>query len=607
MFVVATAGHVDHGKSTLVNALTGMEPDRWEEEKRRGLTIDLGFAWTKLPSGREVSFVDVPGHERFLTNMVAGVGPAPVVCFVVAADQGWQEQSTDHFDAIGALGIEHGIIALTRCDLATEALETITANIRERIHGTALANAPIVPVSARTGEGITDLKTALDDALAQVPAPDPAARLRMWIDRAFSITGAGTVVTGTLAAGTLSVGDELTVQSPEGPITAVIRGLQSRNQSVNRAAPANRVAVNLRGVPTESVHRGDALTRADQWVLADEFDARQLHFSTRSVEQTTKLDQLPDEVMLHIGTACVHGHLRGFDTEHARLKLAHPLPLQVGDRLILRVPGSELPITGLEILDLDPPELTRRGAGKARQAELVALPSGGDALAHVRRRNRVSVAELQRQGLQIPTELPADIVLLGAAASAELVDRAALKTWASLLDEALQAQAAADPLSPWLTRTRASHVTGVDSGAVLDAIITASSAVLEQGKLRHRDATPSLGTAEASVAQLEARLATEPFAAPEADELAALNLGAKELAAATEQGRLLRLADGIVLLPKAPAMAMRELVQLEQPFTTSAARQALGTTRRVAIPLLEYLDSRGWTRQESPGKRVVVR
>ena len=192
MFVVATAGHVDHGKSTLVKALTGMEPDRWEEERRRGLTIDLGFAWTTLPSGRELAFVDVPGHERFLGNMLAGVGPAPVVCFVVAADEGWQAQSTDHRDALRALGVEHGIIALTRSDRATV---DRTAEIRTQLAGTPLADAPIIPVSAPTGDGIAALRQALDEVLADVPAPDAQAPVRLWVDRAFSVKGAGTVVT----------------------------------------------------------------------------------------------------------------------------------------------------------------------------------------------------------------------------------------------------------------------------------------------------------------------------------------------------------------------------------------------------------------------------
>ena len=179
MHVVATAGHVDHGKSTLVRALTGMEPDRWAEERRRGLTIDLGFAWTTLPSGRDIAFVDVPGHERFLGNMLAGLGPAPVVCFVVAADEGWRAQSSDHRDAVAALGIEHGLIVVSRIDLAPDRFPVVLAQVRDELAGTGLRNAPAVAVSAATGQGLGELRRVLDDVLAALPPPVATGRVRI--------------------------------------------------------------------------------------------------------------------------------------------------------------------------------------------------------------------------------------------------------------------------------------------------------------------------------------------------------------------------------------------------------------------------------------------
>ena len=207
--VVATAGHVDHGKSTLVRALTGIEPDRLAEERRRGLTIDLGFAWTMLPSGREVSFVDVPGHERFLGTMLAGLGPAPIVCFVVAADEGWQAQSSDHRDAVAALGIDQGLLVITRADLAPARIEQVTAEARTELAGTGLAEAPAVAVSAVTGEGLEELREQLDAVLARAREPSATQPVRLWVDRAFSLAGTGTVVTGTLPAGTLHREDRL--------------------------------------------------------------------------------------------------------------------------------------------------------------------------------------------------------------------------------------------------------------------------------------------------------------------------------------------------------------------------------------------------------------
>src|SRR5882672_6734678 len=203
MQVIATAGHVDHGKSALVRALTGMEPDRWAEERRRGLTIDLGFAWTKLPGGEQLAFVDVPGHERFVPNMLAGLGPVPAVMFVVAADGGWMPQSAEHLAAVDALGVRHGLLVITRSDLADPAPATRQA--RAEIARTSLGAVEAVPVSAVTGEGLDDLRAALFRLAAALAEPVPAvgAPIRLWIDRSFTIRGAGTVVTGTLPAGTV--------------------------------------------------------------------------------------------------------------------------------------------------------------------------------------------------------------------------------------------------------------------------------------------------------------------------------------------------------------------------------------------------------------------
>ena len=222
MRVIATAGHVDHGKSTLIRLLTGMEPDRWSQERSRGMTIDLGFAWTEL-AGRTLAFVDVPGHERFVPNMLAGIGPVPAVLFVVAADEGWQQQSTEHLDALHALGVRHGLLAVTRCDLADPAEATEQA--QQRLADSRLGTLPVVHVSGRTGAGLGELEQALVALADGLPQPDAGADVRLWADRAFTIKGAGTVVTGTLAAGTLRTGDKLLLH-PGGRQVSV-RGLQA--------------------------------------------------------------------------------------------------------------------------------------------------------------------------------------------------------------------------------------------------------------------------------------------------------------------------------------------------------------------------------------------
>ncbi|RCS94431.1 selenocysteine-specific translation elongation factor [Brevibacterium aurantiacum] len=604
MYVVATAGHVDHGKSTLVSALTGMEPDRWAEEKKRGLTIDLGFAWTTLPSGRELAFVDVPGHEKFLANMLAGVGPAPIVCLVVAADKGWQAQSSDHRDAITALGITRGLVVITRADIAPEALAATEAEARVQLQGTPLANAPVVTVSATSGEGLEELVATLDAVTADTPAPDPGARLRLWVDRAFTIKGAGTVVTGTLTAGTLRTGDRLRLVGETSTEATGVRGLQSRNSAAGVVVPSARVAVNLRDVGADVIHRGDALITDDAWPVVEVIDVR------RTMGQP--LDEGAHGLMLHIGTAAVPVHMRPFDGDHARLTLDRGLPLQVTDRIVLRSPGSRNVFAGVVVIDVDPPELGRRGAGARRARELADRPETGDILAEVARRGAVERARLLRFGLSVPEVLPDDVA---DASGGWLIHRPTLEHWVEAARTIVKVKLAAEPLAAGVPeKALAEELRRVDpplpgetDRELVAAIASRAGLETVKGMVRPPGHSADLGPAEAGVAEVERRLAANPFAAPESDDLRELRLGVRELAVAESAGRLLRLGDGVVVSPRTPAQAMRLLAGLDQPFTTSAARKALGTTRRVVIPLLEYLDGRGWTRRIDNTSREVVR
>ncbi|CDO86224.1 selenocysteine-specific translation elongation factor [Mycobacterium triplex] len=593
---MATAGHVDHGKSTLIRALTGMEPDRWEEERRRGLTIDLGFAWTTLPSGREVAFVDVPGHQRFLANTLAGLGPAPVVCFVVAADEGWQAQSSDHRDALAALGIRHGLIVITRTDRAPDRAAAVLAQARDELAGTGLRDAPGVVVSAVEGAGLTEMRATLDRVLEQLPAPETTARVRLWVDRSFTITGAGTVVTGTLAAGTVAPGDRLDVLGADQPQEVVIRGLQSRGEPYPALGPVARVALNLRGVPRDVVHRGHALVTPGAWPNTNALDIR----------RTTggPLTDAAARLVVHVGTAAVPARLRPFDDDHGRLTLDRQLPLVLGDRLVLRDPGGQRVLAGALVLDADPPVLRRRGDGTRRAAALSAMDAAGDVGAEVARRGAVRESRLRRLGFLTSADAtPQGIRVL----DGWWVHDATYDAWQQRLRAAVEELHARDPLAAGLSRGAARDLLALPDESLLDAVTRDAGLEQRGGHLRVAGARDDLGLAEAAVAELEARLRAEPFHAPEADDLSALQLSARELAAAERAGRVLRLRDGVVLLPTAPALAMRELARLEQPFTTSQARQVLGTTRRVAIPLLEHLDARGWTRRLDAGHREVVR
>ena len=579
MHVVATAGHVDHGKSTLVRALTGMEPDRWAEERRRGMTIDLGYAWTDLPSGQTVAFVDVPGHERFVGNMLAGVGSVPAVLFVVAADEGWMPQSAEHLDALHALGVAHGLLAVTRSDRAEPG--PARGRALAEIAATSLGPIEAVAVSGVTGAGLDDLRAALDRLLARLPAPDPAAPVRLWVDRAFTVRGSGTVVTGTLPAGTVAVGDE--VELVPGSRRVVVRAVQSLGQACARVAGTARVAANLRGVGLAEVRRGSALLTPDSWLQTAAVDVRLHRPATR----------LPGELTLHLGSAAVPARVRPLGTEIARLLLARPLPLRIGDRGLLRDPGQRQVVAGLTVLDVCPPPLARRGAAAAREADLSTVDGVPDGVVELRRRGLARVGQLRAMGAAPPYP---------PVAGDWVADPA---RWAGLrraLYDAVLAHSAAQPLEHGLPVEAARSRLGLPDPRLVTALATAPLTVRDGRVTLDRPPALPAGVREA-VQVVRDELAAAPFAAPEANRLAELGLGPRELAAAVRVGALTRLADGVYLRPDAPALAARLLATLPEPFTLSAARQALGTSRRVAVPLLELLDARGATERLPDSRR----
>ncbi len=572
MHVVATAGHVDHGKSTLVRALTGMEPDRWAEERRRGMTIDLGFAWTDLPSGQTVAFVDVPGHERFVGNMLAGVGPVPAVLFVVAADEGWMPQSAEHLAALHALGVAHGLLAVTRADRADP--DPARDRALAEIAASSLGPVAAVAVSGVTGAGLDRLGAALDRMVARLPAPDPAAPVRLWVDRAFTIRGSGTVVTGTLPAGTVAVGDELRLAPGGRP--AVVRAIQSLGRSRTQVSGTARVAANLRGVRLDEVGRGSALLSPDRWLQTDLLDVRLSDQPTR----------LPAELTLHLGAAAVPARLRPLGTDAARLRLARPLPLRIGDRGLLRDPGKRQIVAGIAVLDVRPPPLGRRGAAATRATELSTMDGVPDGSAELRRRGLARAGELRSMGAEPPyPPVVGDWV-------------ADPGRWAALrraLADAVATHAAAHPLAHGLPVEAARRRLGLPDPRLVTALATAPLTVRD-GRVVVATAAPALpDQVREAVEAVRRELSAAPFAAPEAHRLAELGLGIRELAAAVRAGALTRVADGVYLLPDAPATAARVLATLPEPFTLSAARQALGTSRRVAVPLLELLDASGTT------------
>ncbi|MEU4772098.1 selenocysteine-specific translation elongation factor [Micromonospora sp. NPDC023644] len=583
MFVVATAGHVDHGKSTLVRALTGMEPDRWAEERRRGMTIDLGFAWTTLPSGATVAFVDVPGHERFVPNMLAGVGPVPAALVVVAADEGWMPQSAEHLAALDALGVAYGLLVVTRADLADPG--PATARARAELAATSLGAVDAVAVSAVTGAGLPQLRAALDRLAARLPAPRTDAPVRLWVDRAFTVRGAGTVVTGTLGAGRLRVGDELELAG--GAEAVRVRGLHSLGVARPEVAPVARVAVNLRGTPRDRLGRGDALLTPGRFHRTDLLDVRLAGDPTA---------QLPATLTLHIGSAAVPARVRPLGRDTARLRLARPLPLLVGDRALLRDPGRHHVAGGVTVLDVAPPPLTRRGAAAARAAVLATVDGRPDLAGELRRRGLARAADLLRTGVE-GTGRPV--------AGDWLADPEHWRGLGVRMVEEVARHAREHPLEPGAPVELLRQRLGLPERALVEALVRPPLR-LRAGRVTASAADALPEPVARAVARVRAEYADRPFRAPEAERLADLGLGPREIGAAVRAGALLRLAENVVLLPGAADDAVRVLAGLPQPFTLSAARRALDTTRRVAVPLLELLDRRGVTRRLPDDARVVV-
>lgn len=583
MHVLATAGHVDHGKSTLVRALTGMEPDRWAEERRRGMTIDLGYAWMTLPSGATLAFVDVPGHQRFISNMLAGVGPAPAAMMVVAADEGWREQSAEHLDALHARGLRHGLLVVTRSDLADP--EPVLADGRARMAVTSMGEVEAVAVSGTTGQGLELLRAALDRLVARLPPPDVEGRVRLWVDRAFTVRGSGTVVTGTLGAGRLAVGDPVELRGRE----LRVRALQQLGRPVDQVSAVARVAVNLRAVEVGEIRRGDALLTPGCWHTSQALDVR----------LTPLVAEMPDEVSVHVGSASQPGRLRVLGVDTARLTLRSPLPWQVGDVAILRDPARRHIVAGALVIDADPPALTRRGAAAHRAAEL-AVRRPDDTLAYLAQRGWAKPESLRALGYRTDAlRVPGGPRAVGP----WYVDSTVFGRWLTAAVDLVDRYAAGHPHQPAIPEEMLRQELGLPDAAMVGVLAAELGLVAAHGRIARPGATMSLGPAERSIASLETVFRDRPFAAPDKDGLAALALTDRDLVRAAKAGRLTRLAPDIVVAADAAVRAGAVLARLEQPFTTSQARQELDITRRVAIPLLEHLDAVGITRRLDAGSR----
>jgi len=579
MPIIATAGHVDHGKSTLVQALTGRDPDRWAEEKERGLTIDLGFAWTKI-GDQSVGFVDVPGHERFIKNMLAGVGGLDVALFVVAADEGWMPQSEEHMAVLDLLDVRHGVVALTRVDITeSDIVELARIDVEDHLIGTSLEGAPIVEVSAVIGDGLDDLRAALATALEAAGEPRNIGRPRLWVDRSFVIAGAGVVVTGTLLDGSITPGDR--VELWPGPQSARIRSLQSHETELTVANPGSRVAANLAGLERDDVARGALLGLTGQ---SDD--------STRFLAEARPVrgvDAIADRgaYQLHAGSGAWPARVRSLGDGVLLITTAGPVPLACGDRFVLRETGRRAVVGGGRILDPRP----RGGA-----AELVAaarllgasLDAGPDALAtgllSVRGTALLRDLEIDSRG-----GMPSDAVVGGAQA----VDPDHGSKIEADLVTAIAAFHAANPLRPGIPKATLASSHGLDP-AVLEALLARRSDVIDEGAtVRSADHGTSWNdTDQAAWDQAAETLRAAGLAAPRSGQL---GLRSELLHAAIREGRLTRIADDLVYLPEQIEEMLSRLAALPTEFAVADFRDEMGISRRQAVPLLEWLDGQGWT------------
>ncbi len=613
MRVIGTAGHVDHGKSTLVHALTGTHPDRLKEEREREMTIDLGFAWFDLPNGEPVGVVDVPGHRDFIENMLAGVGGIDAVLLVIAADEGVMPQTREHLAILDLLHVPAGVVALTKADRVDDDwLALMQEDVAAFLQAYGpLAHAPIIPISARTGRGLPALRHALQTALAETPRRPNLGRPRLPIDRAFSLTGFGTIVTGTLLDGALNVGDTLSIQ-PRG-LTARVRGLQTHKTQHTVVFPGARVAVNLAGVDVADLHRGDVLALPGTLAPSRIFDVWVRHLPD---------DPLPvrhnAEVKFFVGAAETSAHLRLLEADDlppgkvawAQVVCAHPVAALPGDRFILRRPSPAATMGGGSVVAV-PAHLHRR-----RRPEVLA------ALEQARRGSPVDnlVATLTPLGIQplaeVARRFPAEVLTAARASGHWLeVDTSlgltapAWHTWSAAVTATLETYHRAHPLQLWMPRDSLKNLLGVPWASTLTpkALAALLQRLAAQGVVvvhgpGVRLASHAITFSPAEHAQLQAVLAefrAAPYATP-SYKMCAERLGEAVLNAALETGQLIAVSPEVLFLPETYAEMRARIaahITAHGSITVAEARDLFGTSRKYNLALLEHLDQVGFTRR----------
>ncbi len=621
MFVIGTAGHVDHGKSTLVQALTGIDPDRLAEEKERALTIDLGFAWLTLGE-EEVGVVDVPGHRDFIENMLAGVGGIDLALFVVAADEGVMPQTEEHLAILDLLEIRSGVVALTKVDLIDDPdwLELVTLELSDTLAGTVLADAPIVPVSAHSGQGLDELKQVMQAQLAGVEARPDLGRPRLPVDRVFTLTGFGTVVTGTLLDGRFHTGDAIEIQP--GEINGRIRGLQTHKTKREVVQPGSRVAVNLTGIDKDEVKRGDVIARPGVLRGTILLDVAYRHLASADAPLKHNV-----EVKLFTGAAEVVARTRIIGSKQIepgaegwlQLALAEPVAVARGDRFILRRPSPGATLGGGRVLDPHPGRRHRRFRPEVVE-RLQTLAEGNPAellLQTIRRREPTTEKKLLKEvGLDGETAVSA---LNQLAAEGTIFNHnghiLTAGRQADLMDEAERLVGrfhATHPLRLGLSREELRsrlNVTPPLFNALLATAVTAGR-LAEAGSLVRLPGhevkfNPQQQTA---VDQLLDRFAQAGIESPSVKECQAA-VGEDVYLALVELGQLRQLSQDVVYAPAQYEQIVAQVttyLRQKDAIDAGQTRDLLQTSRKYAIAILEHLDEERITKRVGD-ERVLVR
>jgi selenocysteine-specific elongation factor len=616
--VAGTAGHIDHGKSSLVLALTGIDPDRLKEEKERGITIDIGFAHLDLGDGLTLGVVDVPGHERFVKNMLAGVGGIDLVMLIIAADEGVMPQTREHLAICQLLRVRSGVVVLTKADLAEpDWLELVREDVRSFLRGTFLAGAPILPVSAKTGEGLPALRESLATLARAVPGRGTDATFRLPIDRVFTIRGFGTVVTGTVAAGELALDERVEVY-PHG-LQAKVRGIQTHGQPVSAAVAGQRAAVNLQGVERAAIERGDVLSLPGLLQPTYMLDATCELLADALAPLETR-----QRVRLHVGTSEVMARVHPVTASaiepgqrgYVQLRLEAPIVALPRDRYVIRSYSPMVTIGGGELLDVAPAKARRSPALTARLQILETGIPEAILEAHVQRvgGRGIRTADLRARTSFGPKALRTHLQTLIARERVLVVDR----EWYVHVEAAqkLRAEAAAalaafharEPLKPGMSKEELrTRLGGLDERvflALLERFAAAGVLVIDKDKVRGADHAVRLTPAQQAASdRIEAEFREAGVAPPTLEEaFAKVGLAGSSAQALAqllvESRRLVRIREGLYFHAEPLQVAVDRVVAFlreNQAITPQQIKDLLGISRKYAIPLLEWLDTQRLT------------